>query len=91
MDQNNTTKSYIHHTTSDRSIANIWDDKPLITGLFEAVANREGVHVSRILISKSSIRESVTGVLCTNGDIFDISITVKYKVLPGTIVTTKQQ
>jgi len=83
MAQNNTTKSYTHHTTSNRTTKNIKDDKPIMFEIFGAIANREGVPVSQIKISMNSISESLLGVLCLNGDLFSLSITVKYKVIPA--------
>ena len=86
-----TQKTFTHYTTSNRTTPNIKEDKKLIIELVRAIAKYERVPVDRIEIVLNSITESVTGLLCTNGDTFALNISVAYRVSPATIVTTNQQ
>ena len=75
-----TEKTFTHHTTTNGTTKNIQDDKPLIIEVVMAIAKREKVKPEQIKINLKSIKETVHGIFCPNGDTFAISITIDYKV-----------
>ena len=74
------TKTYTHRTTSNCSWRDITADRPLMAELVKAIAKFEGVNWSQIRINPKSITDKVTGLFCDDGTLFEVDITVKYRV-----------
>ena len=73
-------KTFRHRTTSNCSWDNKKVDREFLVELVEAIAKFEEVNWSQILINKETIELRAVGVFCDDGKLFELDITVDYRV-----------
>ena len=73
-------KTYTHRTTSNCSWRDITSDRHLMAELVKAIAKFEDVNWTQIRINTKSITDKVAGLFCDDGTLFEVDITVQYKV-----------